>query len=170
MKRLLLTALTLTTCGSAHAASTSLQEYVQGSGGKIKIEDGLFVVSKRTRDLNYITLGVGAMGQNSQGRLNQVGVFAFKHRLSAAEVELLAANVARIASKCFNISKERGDAMTAWLTKENQTLMQQTTKGFGPMNLTFVRSITRDGEFFTAVHMQRTGTPGVAPWINYCVR
>lgn len=151
-------------------ATTSLQEYMQGSGGKLRVEDGIVVVNKRTRDLKYLPLGVAAMGQTSQGRLNRVGVFAFKDRLSAAEVELLATNVTRIASKCFNINPERGNAVAAWLTRENKTLLRNTTRSFGPLNATFVRSVTKDGNFFTAVHLQRSGQPGAAPWVNYCVK
>lgn len=170
MKKLLLTALALSTFSPAQAAGTSLLNYIQGSGGKVQLENGLFVVSKRTTDLNYITLGVAPMGQTAQGRLDRIGIFAFKDRLSAAEVDLLATNVTRVASKCFNISKERGDAMAAWLKQENQTLLHSTTKSFGPMNLTFVRNVTEEGNFFTAVHMQRTGQPGISPWLNYCVK
>lgn len=170
MKKLLLTALALSTFTQAQAGSTSLMSYMQGSGGKLKIQDGIVLVNKRTRDLNYIPLGVAAMGATAQGQLNQVGVFAFKDRLSSAELDLFATNVSRIASKCFNISPDRSDAITSWLKVENQTVAREHTKGFGPLNLTFVRSTTSDGQPFTAVHMQRTGQPGVAPWFNYCVK
>lgn len=169
MKKVLLAALTFSALTPAQAA-TSLQEYMQGSGGKLRVEDGIVVVNKRTRDLTYLPLGVAAIGQTSQGRLNRVGVFAFKDRLSAAEVELLATNVTRIASKCFNISQERGNAVAAWLTRENRTLLRSTTKSFGPLDATFVRNVTKDGSFFTAVHLQRSGQPGAAPWVNYCVK
>ncbi|PJI55545.1 hypothetical protein CTI14_03880 [Methylobacterium radiotolerans] len=133
------------------------------------MEKDLFIVGKRTSAGTPLNLGVGSL-EVSGNRLKGIAVFAFKEYLTTSELDLFATNVNRVAGKCFNISPERAGAVTAWLTRQNQTSLRNVTQVFGPMKARFVRDITSGGSYYTAVYLSRGGTPGTSPWVNYCTQ
>lgn len=138
-----------------------------GSGGQLSVDDGLFIVGKRTSAGTALNLGIGSL-EATGGRLRGITVFAFKEHLTTSELDLYATNVNRVARTCFNISPERAGAVAAWLGRQNQAAIRNVTQSFGPLKVHFVRDITSSGAHFTAVYLRRTGTPGVAPWTSYC--
>lgn len=151
----------------ALAASTPIRSLMTGSGGQLSVDDGLFIVGKRTSAGTALNLGVGSL-ETTGGRLRGITVFAFKEHLTTSELDLYATNVNRVARTCFNISPERAGAVTGWLGRQNQAAIRNVTQSFGPLKVHFVRDITSSGAYFTAVYLRRTGTPGVAPWTSYC--
>ncbi|GAA5503628.1 hypothetical protein Dxin01_03387 [Deinococcus xinjiangensis] len=166
MKFLLSTVLAAT-ASTALALGTPIKSLVTGSGGQLTIEDGLYVVSKRTSDLTYLQMGVGTT-QASAGRIQGLTLFAFREYLKPSELALLISNTRRVATTCFNLSQGRMDAIAYWLTVQNKSAYRNVTSSFGPMNLRFKRDVTSDGTYYTAVYMNRSGLPGQTPWINYC--
>lgn len=166
MKYLLSTLVALSV-SSTLAVSTPIKSLVTGSGGQITIEDGLYIVSKRTTDLTYLQMGVGTT-QATSGRIQGLTLFAFKEYLKPSELALLISNTRRVATSCFNLSQQRMDAIAYWLTVQNKSAYRNVSSSFGPMNLRFKRDVSSDGTYYTAVYMNRSGLPGQAPWINYC--
>lgn len=130
--------------------------------------DGIFLVSKRTADLTYLTLGIGSSAKG--GRVDGVTVYAAKEYLTPAELDLFTKSVRQVALKCMNLRPERMTALTAWISKQNASALRDVSFDFGPMTANFRRSITSDGTYQTYVTMFRAGQPGVNPWVNYCVR
>lgn len=129
------------------------QDYMQGSGGKFCVEDGIVVVSKCVCDFKYFFFGVVMMGQILQGWFNWVGVFVFKDCLSVVEVELFVINVICIVSKCFNINLECGNVVVVWFICENQMLLWNIIRSFGLLDVIFVWSVIKDGNFFIVVYL-----------------
>lgn len=166
MRYLICTLLAVNLC-SAQGTSTPIKSLVTGSGGQLTIEDGLYLVSKRTTDLTYLQMGVGTM-DSSADRIQGLTLFAFKEYLRPSELALLISNTKRVSTTCFNLSQQRMDAIAYWLTVQNKSAQRNVSSDFGPMNLRFKRDITSDGTYYTAVYLRRSGTPGLKPWINYC--
>lgn len=136
MKRLL-ALLPFLLLNHSQAAGTPIKTLITGSGGRLTINDNVFVVSKRTRDLTYLNLGVGVREVVS-GKIKGLSMFAFKEYLKPAELELLISNTGRAATSCFNISNERLSAIGYWLTLQNKTAVRDVSNEFGPMRLEFV--------------------------------
>lgn len=157
----------LTLCSSAQATGIPIKTLITGSGGQLTLRQDLFIVRKRTADLTMLDLGIGVRQQQA-GRIQSVGVFAFKEYLKPSELDLLISNTSRIATTCFNISQERLPALTAWLTRQNSRALRNVENDFGPLNVAFIRDISDDGTYYTAVYLARPGYPGGTPWIKYC--
>lgn len=159
--------LMLASLTTAQAASIPIKTLITGSGGQLTLEQGLFLVRKRTSDLTSLDLGIGIRQQRA-GRIQSVGVFALKEYLKPSELALLVSNTSRIATQCFNISQKRMNALAVWLTRQNSQALRNVESSFGPMKVTFVRDVNDDGTYYTAVDLARSGVPGLAPWVNYC--
>ncbi|UQN05508.1 hypothetical protein [Deinococcus sp. QL22] len=162
------TLMLLTTFAGAEAAPISIRSLITGSGGQMTISQGFFLVSKRTSDLTYLTLGVGAFDLTNAGRLNGVAVIAVKEYLKPSERALFNRAVGQVATRCFNLRPERLTAISVWLDRQNSSAIRDVATDFGPMRLRFLRDINEDGNFYTSVYLNRTGTPGVLPWKSYC--
>lgn len=157
----------LVSLGESRAASTPIRSLITGSGGQLSLERGLYIVSKRTSDLTYLQLGVGVTAEN-RGRIQGLSLVAFREYLKPSELDLLIRNTSRAATTCFNLSEQRLNAIGYWLTVQNKSARRSVSSTFGPMKLRFGRDVLDDGTFYTVVTMNRAGTPGAAPWINYC--
>lgn len=166
MKRLWIIGL-LWVSGTADAVATPIRGLITGSGGQLNIGTHAFIVGKRTSDGSHLNLGVGLYAQ-VQGRLTSIGLLALKEYLKPSELDLLISNTSRVTRSCFNLLPERMVAISAWLRRQNQTSLRKSTSDFGPIRLRFVRDIDDQGTYYTAVYMSRSGTPGIAPWSNYC--
>lgn len=154
--------------GQAGAVSTSLPNLIRGSGGQLRVSAGAFLVSKRTADLTFLTLGIGQSASTATNRANAVFVLAAREYLKPTEQALFSKTISQVVLKCFNLSPARGPAITAWLDAQNLSPLRNVTALFGPMTMQFQRYIADDGTYWTKVSMQRSGVPGAAPWVNYC--
>lgn len=168
MKKLLLTAAFFSAC-SAGAASTPIRELMQGSGGQVRLDNNMLVVGKRTSAGQDMTMGVAYYSNVKAGRLDEIYLLTFRSSLSAAELDLFSENAMRIAQTCFNLSADRKSDLKSFLRIYNDFGSAIKVTSFGPMRLTFDRGYTDSGPY-TAVRMSRYGTPGAAPWVNYCVK
>lgn len=156
--------------GGADAAVTPLRSLLEsGSGnlGSVRIDGDFFVVHRRTAPNQSLLLGVSSMGAVG-GKVSGVGVFARKEYLTPAEQKVFGQAVLNVALKCFNLRPERQAAISAWLERQNASTFRDVDADFGPMNLRFVRELDDQGDYWTWVRMERAGTPGISPWINFC--
>ncbi|WP_158679897.1 hypothetical protein [Deinococcus sp. NW-56] len=167
---LVLSAATLLLLPTAEAKAITLRSIITGSGGQTQIFPSLFTVTKRTADYTYLTLGIGQVAVDDSKRLRAVMVLALKEYLKPSERALFNKTVHQVATKCFNLAPERLPAISAWLDRQNASPLRDASVNFGPMSMNYSREIGDDGTYVTNVTMQRTGKPGVAPWVNYCVR
>lgn len=168
MKKLLAMSALVLLAAPASAAGTSLRSLISGSGGQLTTSRGVFLVSKRTTDLTYLTLGIGYSETTGPGRADGVTVYAQREYLKPSELALFNKTIRQVALKCFNLSEARLPAIDAWLTRQNTSPLRDVVIQFGPMTANYRRMITDDGTYHTYVTMFRQGTPGVGPWGNYC--
>ncbi|WP_261665312.1 hypothetical protein [Deinococcus sp. Marseille-Q6407] len=168
MRNLLFTA-ALLLATSASAGSTPIRELMQGSGRQVRLDNNMLMVGKRTSAGKDMTMGVAYYSNVKAGRLDEIYLLTFRSSLSVAELDLLGDNVARIAKTCFNLSADRKSDIKSFLRVYNDLGPTVKATSFGPMKLVFDRGYTESGPY-TAVRMSRYGTPGVAPWVNYCVK
>lgn len=167
---LLLTSL-LATASLAEAATVPLRSLLTGgprTTGSLRLDSQTFLVTKRTGEGRDLMLGVTQLATARPGRVSAVGVLALKEYLTPAERQLFNDAVIQVALKCFNLRAERQAAIVVWLNRQNASTFRDVKADFGPMNLRFVRELDDDGQYLTWVHLRRSGTPGVAPWVNYC--
>ncbi len=133
----------------------------------IRLGKDVLLVDKKTGPNTTLLLGIGHTGFY-QGRINKVNIQAQKEFLLSNEKALVNKLVINVALKCFNLNPQRKAAILTWLDVQNKLTLKNISNDFGPMNLHFIREIDEDGHYWTTVQMQRSGQPGVVPWLNYC--
>lgn len=170
LQRFLLTLpLALSTTGlAATVPLRSLLTSHAQTTGQITYDSHLFLVSQRTGDGRDLLLGIGQQSTTQAGRINQVYVLAQREYLTPSERGLFNTAVIDVALRCFNLRAERKAAIVAWMNVQNASVFRDVEADFGPMTLHFARFLRDDGDYWTSVKMSRSGTPGTAPWINYC--
>ncbi|MCP2013214.1 hypothetical protein L1280_000342 [Deinococcus sp. HSC-46F16] len=163
--------LALLSLSTAEAATVPLRSLLaSGSNvvGSLRVDEDVFYVERKTGEGRNLTLAVGQAQLARAGRVSAVRVLAMREYLTPGERSIFTKMVLDTALKCFNLRSERKAAITTWLNRQNASSIRDVAQNFGPMNLRFTRDISDDGRYYTYVEMRRTGTPGVAPWINYC--
>ncbi|KQR15492.1 hypothetical protein [Deinococcus sp. Leaf326] len=151
----------------AQAAGTPITAIITGSGGQDRLTETLFIISKRTRDATPLELAVAVAKQIPSGRISSLSLFVLKDHLKPNELDLLATNINRVATSCFNLSAGRLGGLTAWLELLERQGVRKAEASFGPMQVVYKRDRTHDGPYIE-VSMFRTGQPGAAFWKAYC--
>lgn len=169
--RTLLFAVLLGTVTVAEGATVPLRSLLSGgtrTTGSLRVDNNLFLISKRTGEGRDLLLGITQLATERPGRVSAVSVLALREYPTPAERSLFNEAVINVALKCFNLRPERKTAIVAWLNRQNVSTFRNVAANFGPMNLRFVRDLDEEGTYWTAVQMRRQGLPGTAPWVNYC--
>ena len=167
----LVLALTLLLSTTATAVTVPLKSLLTShaqNNGQMTYDANTFFVSEYTREGRNLLLGVSQRSTTQAGRVNRVSVVAQREYLTPTERGLFNRTVVDVALKCFNLRPERKAAIVAWMNVQNASVYRDVNAEFGPMNLRFSRSLNDDGNYWTAVALSRSGTPGVLPWGNYC--
>lgn len=138
------------------------------NNGQMTYDANTFFISEYTGEGRNLLLGVSERSTTQTGRINRVSVVAQREYLTPIERRLFNTVVVDVALKCFNLRPERKAAIVAWMNVQNVSVYRNANANFGPMNLQFSRYLSNDGDYWTAVALSRSGTPGVAPWTNYC--
>ncbi|WP_052351904.1 hypothetical protein [Deinococcus pimensis] len=163
--------LSFLTTGAASAASQPIKGLLTGDRAVRSFSQplpNLLSFQYQTSDGTTLAMGMLVGNAGTGGRVTDLSILALREYLTPAERRVLRDVVVRVALKCFNIRAERQNAMSAWLDAMNAGTFRDKTSTFGPLRLTFQRYISDNGDFTTFVRINRTGTPGQTPWINYC--
>ncbi|UQN06328.1 hypothetical protein [Deinococcus sp. QL22] len=162
--------------GQSSAESTDLWRLL-GDGKSVLVLSGGDAVYQIKGSNKTITVGVNVLDfvDNGYNTLS-LSVFKFNGKLDKTELLLFSQGIAKLATKCFNSDVSRLPSIQNWIATNSvkEAGASQTSEmdlaqaNFGPLKLTLSKRAGAMNGQAVVIRMERQGTPGESPWVNYC--